>query len=139
MSDDPLARQLSRFTPDGTGLDRDALLFAAGKASARPVRWLALAAALAASQFVTLGLLLWSLQVPPTGDPLVAPAARLAVEPPQRPLTESHPPEPLALWTLSQRVFAGDGKLPAETYVDDPVPSEPPLRAFGALPAALVH
>ena len=44
---EPLAERLSRFTPDGSGLDRDALLFAAGRASARPNRrWVALAAAL---------------------------------------------------------------------------------------------
>jgi hypothetical protein len=59
MSDDPLIRQLSRFTPDGSGLDRDALLFAAGRAAARPSRrWQVLAGALAASQLVTLGLFL---------------------------------------------------------------------------------
>ena len=48
---EPLAERLSRFTPDGAGLDRDSLLFAAGRASARPSRrWQALAAALAASR-----------------------------------------------------------------------------------------
>ena len=43
--------RLSRFTPDGAGLDRDALLFAAGKASARPNRrWRILCSALATSR-----------------------------------------------------------------------------------------
>lgn len=49
---EPLAERLSRFTPDGGGLDRDALLFAAGRASARPgparFVWPALTAGLAA-------------------------------------------------------------------------------------------
>ena len=50
--------RLSRFTPDPGGLDRDALLYAAGRASARPSRaWPALAAALAVTQVLTLALL----------------------------------------------------------------------------------
>ncbi len=56
---EPLAERLSRFTPDAGKLDRDALLFAAGRASARPGRrWMALTGALAASQLLTL-LFLW--------------------------------------------------------------------------------
>jgi len=50
---------LSRFTPDGAKLDRDALLFAAGRASVRPQRgWAILAGALAGAQVLTL-VLLW--------------------------------------------------------------------------------
>ena len=49
MSEEFLER-LSRFKPDAGGLDRDALLFATGRASARPNRgWVALAALLAAT------------------------------------------------------------------------------------------
>ena len=38
---EPILERLNRFTPDAGGLDRDALLFAAGResAAARPVRW----------------------------------------------------------------------------------------------------
>ena len=39
---EPFLERLSRFTPDAGRLDRDALLFAAGRSSARPNRgWIA--------------------------------------------------------------------------------------------------
>ena len=38
MSDDPLIQRLTQLEPDGGELDRDALLFAAGRASVRPNR-----------------------------------------------------------------------------------------------------
>ena len=48
---EPFLERLSRFTPDAGGLDRDALLFAAGRGSARPNRgWMALATLLASTQ-----------------------------------------------------------------------------------------
>ena len=84
---EPLAERLSRFTPDAGALDRDALLFAAGRASARPGRrWKALAGALAASQLLTL-LALWP-HTPPTASP-VEPSPPVAVEPP--PLSPADP------------------------------------------------
>src|SRR5262245_32129911 len=56
---DPVTDRLSRFTPSATGLDRDAILFAAGRKSARASRlWPVAAGLLAASQIVTL-VLLW--------------------------------------------------------------------------------
>src|SRR5262245_37160929 len=56
---EPFLERLSRLTPDAGGLDRDALLYAAGCSSARPNRgWIALAGALAVSQVVSL-FLLW--------------------------------------------------------------------------------
>jgi hypothetical protein len=51
---DPIDR-LSQFTPDLGGFDRDALLFAAGKNSARPNRfWIVVAGILLVSQSITL-------------------------------------------------------------------------------------
>ena len=45
---EPILERLSRFTPDAGRLDRDALLFAAGRSSARPNRgWKTLATLLA--------------------------------------------------------------------------------------------
>jgi hypothetical protein len=59
MSESFLER-MSRFTPDAGGLDRDALLFAAGRGAARSNRvWKTLAAVLAGTQAMTLALL-WS-------------------------------------------------------------------------------
>ncbi len=56
--DQLLAAQLSRFTPDRGVLDRDALIFAAGRASAnKRRRWRVIAGTLAASQLLTLCIL----------------------------------------------------------------------------------
>ena len=52
--------RVSRFTPNASGLDRDALLLAAGRASARPNRALiALATVLTSTQVLSF-LFLWS-------------------------------------------------------------------------------
>src|SRR5438270_7884688 len=65
---EPIVERLSRFTPDAGGLDRDSLLYAAGRASARPNRpWIALAAVLAVAQPLSL-MLLWPHPVPPTAQ-----------------------------------------------------------------------
>ena len=56
---EPFLERLSKFTADAGGLNRDELLFAAGRSSARPNRlWKAMAAMLAASQALSLVLLL---------------------------------------------------------------------------------
>src|SRR5438477_4896996 len=87
---EPFVERLSRFTPDGAGLDRDALLFAAGRASARPNRrWQALAAALAVGQVLTLALL-WprppdAAPAPPAVAPTPAPAAQPPTAAPEKP------------------------------------------------------
>jgi hypothetical protein len=125
------AKQLSRFTPDSTGLDRDGLLFAAGRASARPHRgWLALCSALAASQLLTVTLL-WprpAVSPLPSGD---APA-----------VVKSQPPAPgsntPSLWDEAARVSAAEGGLPPAVAVDHLVAPDPPLHAFGPPPAGLL-
>jgi len=135
---DPVAETLSRFTPDASGLDRDALLFAAGRASVRPPRrWAVLAGALAASQLVTLALLLLqsARTVPPT-PPAPAPFVDKKSAPPDEP-----PPAgrgDASLWALREQSFATEGDLPprpAEPFA----PAEPPLRAFADPPAALLQ
>ena len=48
---EPFLERLSRFTPDAGGLNRDELLYAAGRRSARPNRgWMTVASLLAATQ-----------------------------------------------------------------------------------------
>jgi hypothetical protein len=127
-----ITERLKKFTPDGSGLDRDALLFAAGRASARPNRrWLALCAALAASQLVTLGLWCWPRpMVPPPGGtaPIIAKESKPAA-PPQEP----------ALWRLREQALATDGNLPTTAPVEHPVASEPTWHAFGTLPSSLLN
>ena len=84
---EPILERLSRFTPDAGGLDRDALLFAAGRSSARPNRgWMTLASLLAGTQALSL-VLLWPHSTPPAGGSTVlrrraCPAPSAALEPP---------------------------------------------------------
>jgi hypothetical protein len=125
---------LSKLTPDGAALDRDALLFAAGRASARPNRrWQAVAGTLAACQLLTLALL-WSRPVPP--DLPVAATTSTDTPATMRP---TEPPEPASLWELRAQAFASEGALPVPPPVDDLLAPDPPLRAFAALPAALLQ
>jgi hypothetical protein len=129
---EPLAERLSRFTPDGSGLDRDELLFAAGRASARPNRaWAALAGVLAAGQLLTLALL-WPRAAPPAVPPYVAPQPIQVVEAPSPPPAR----DPSVLWSLRQRLLDGAGGLPRPTPTAAMVPSGPPLRAFGPPPGS---
>jgi len=127
---EPIER-LSRFTPDAGGLDRDGLLFAAGRASARPNRrWHAVCATLAAMQLLTLGLAFW-----PRPD-MVQPD-RTA---PQVPLVEApHEAPARPLWQQRDEAIASDGNLPPPAPIEDLISSEPPLRAFGTLPVSLLN
>jgi hypothetical protein len=103
-----VTRDLSAFTP--AGLDRDAVLFAAGRAAARRWGgWKWLATGLAVTNAVTLGVLLWpkpAVEAPPAVE-VPVPAV---VEPvPTRPEPSSY----LALtWELDQSP-TGDPGSPA--------------------------
>jgi hypothetical protein len=124
MSDDQVISRLSRFTPS-PGLDREALLFEAGRASARPGgRWIALAGTLAASQLFILGFLLWPRALPPGSGPGPVLPSPVAVE------TAPLPPSPSQLWNLREQALESDGNLPPSPPVDQPVAAEPPLRVF---------
>ena len=58
LNPDPTSERLGRFTPDASALDRDAILFAAGKASVGSSRfWPCLTGLLGTSQAITLFLL----------------------------------------------------------------------------------
>ncbi len=130
---EPIER-LSRFTP-ASSIDRDALLFAAGRASARPNRrWHALCAALAMTQLLTLGLAFWPRPALPLPDhtPQIADVDPL-------PVHLDAPPSTPTLWRLGEQVLAAEGNLPASAPMENPVESEPPLHAFGPLPAALLN
>jgi hypothetical protein len=130
---EPIER-LSRFTP-ASSIDRDALLFAAGRAAARPNRrWHALCAALATTQLLMLGLVFWpraDVMQPDRSLPLVPVVKIVPRESPERP--------PPSLWQQRALAIASDGELPAAAPVANPMTSKRPLRAFGALPAALLN
>lgn len=136
---EPFIERLNRFTPDAGGLDRDALLFAAGRESARPNRaWIALATALALTQPLSL-LLLWPQPLPPAGP---------------QPVHVVYVPVPRAT-VASDMVDASDcpglwsarHNLLESAAVDNPMPvgdvkfvdSGPPLRAFGPPPASILN
>ena len=130
---EPLAERLSRFTPDGGGLDRDALLFAAGRASARPGRpWMALAGALAASQLLTL-LFLWPRT--PSAVPTVPPTLPVAVQPPPSP---SPAPADPGSWAANRRLLNEPDDLAPPPDSGSFVPDDPPLRA-SSVQAALIN
>lgn len=120
---EPLAEHLSRFTPDGSGFDRDSVLYAAGKAAARPNRgWIALAICQGLCQLLVLALL-WPVSPPP----------QLPVFAPPNPVIPSYSPpaptEPLARWRLQPGI---DEEPPPPRGSDDLIPEAPPLRAFAA-------
>ena len=126
--------RLSRFTPDAGGLDRDALLFAAGRNSVRPNRgWAAVASLLAATQALSL-ILLWPRPNPPA-SPGATSVANAPIPPrqldPSLPEPFPRPPHELS----ARRLLEPDLEArPAGeiTFVDQ----EPPLR--GRRPVARV-
>jgi hypothetical protein len=119
--------RLSRFTPNAPGLDRDAILFAAGRRSARGSwLWKAAAGVLAASQAVTL-VVLWpapaAIMTPVVPPAVVGPAAQ--PEPPP-------PSPPSDVWTAGSPpdVLLRSEPLAAIQFV----PSGPPLTARSTIP-----
>ena len=48
-------------------------------------------------------------------------------------------PEQPSLWRLRDQALSTEGNLPSPAPVEDLVPSDPPLHAFGAPPASLLN
>jgi len=112
MSED-VTRDLKAFTP--VVPDRDALLFAAGKAAARRwAGWKWVAATLLTSNAVTLGVLLWPTPAVPSSQPVVEPSPVVESSEPYHPDPSSY----IALqqgWDAPPRpaVAGGTPALPA--------------------------
>jgi hypothetical protein len=126
---EPLADRLKHFTPDGAVVDRDALLFACGRASVRPRRgWKALAAALAACQVLTL-VLLWPRPASPPGPALVV----------QVPEPVAPAPPDASGWATLNRLVAQSptGELPPAPASEPLVPDAPAPHVW-AVPPELV-
>lgn len=137
--DQRIAGQLSRFTPDRGALDRDALIFAAGRATANKHRgWKALAGALAASQLLTL-VMLWprAAAMAPSGRQIdVASLPGSAIESAPTAALEA---SPFQLSTLRQELSA-TRRDSVPPQVDGPMlPDVPPLRASSPIPPALLN
>ncbi len=131
--------RLSRFTPDAGGLDRDSLLYAAGRESARPNRpWIVLATALALTQPLSL-MLLWPHTVPPTSHVPIhvvyVPAPRATVA--SATLDAADCP---GVWSARHSLLESEPEdilvpVRAITFVE----SGPPLRAFGPPPPSILN
>jgi hypothetical protein len=123
---EPFIERLSRFHPDGSNLDRNALLYRAGQASARRNRlWPWAAALLAVSQLVVLGAL-WP-------RPARQVAALRSIPDFVDTSLPIRSPEPSELWVLSRQLLqspTGDFAPPVSVEMTD---ADSPLRA-SALP-----
>jgi hypothetical protein len=129
---EPLADRLMRFTPDGSALDRDALLFNAGRASVRPAYgWKLLAAALALCQIVTL-VVLWPRPAPTVPPPPLPAPAHVPSES-TAPLLSQEETEWLA---LTRRASVANA-LEQPVAQGPLVPDDPPLCA-AVLPGDLL-
>jgi hypothetical protein len=116
--------RLIAFTPDPGGLDRDAILFAAGRQSARGSQWWrALAGVLAVTQAVTL-FVLW-----PTPQSLVESVCTPPVVAPV-PAPDPPPPPSADVWTAGSPldVVHADRTHDTGEYVS----AGPPLTAWSA-------
>jgi len=130
MNEDPLARKLGRLTPDSSSLDRDTLLVRLGQASARRGRfWPMAAAALAASQAITLYLLLTQRPEPAPRDGEFA-APRLQIVPQRVPGPDASPNDP-QLWSYRKVMQSGNLEdLPTEKGLDYSPAPEKVLTAY---------
>jgi hypothetical protein len=134
---EPLLETLSRFTPDAGTLDRDALIFAAARASVRPSRGLKIVACLLAGTQALSLVFLWPKSNHPGGDVSVNVAAAPVTSPALEPRPGAPPANNSGVWSARQRLERRDLEdRPAETLTL--IDSEPPLRAFGPAPASLL-
>jgi hypothetical protein len=129
---EPFLERLSRFTPDAGRLDRDALLFAAGRGSVRPNRgWVTLATLLASTQLLSL-VLLWPRPTPPAGQLTVAEATAPLDARTSEALTRP------GVWSARQRLLESKtDNVPDDTVTL--IDSGPPLKVFGPLPPSLLN
>ena len=97
MSNDPLERQLRALTPTGPDLDRDALLYRMGRASApRPTLWMWQLTSAVALLFALGIALAWWQQ--PTPAPLVVERIIVREVPVEVPVVVPSPGDILSLW-----------------------------------------
>lgn len=117
--------RLNQFTPNAAGLDRDAILFAAGQRAVRGSWvWKAAACMLAITQVATL-IALWPRETPLAGPATSVPQMAPAIMPVS---PESSPPPDV--WTIHS---SPDVVLdPPKSSLAEFAPSGPPLTAWAA-------
>jgi hypothetical protein len=119
LNRDPLIDKLTRLTPASAGIDREAILFAAGRSSApKASQWKIAASLLAISQIVTLGLWL-TIGRSPQSTPSPAPFSerRYPGE------FESSPTQPVAIASADScgemlRQWEKSGSLPSPSAAE---------------------
>jgi hypothetical protein len=135
---EPFLERLSRLTPDAGRLERDALLFAAGRRSVRPNRgWVALAMALASTQALSLALF-WLHPMPPAGH-LTEPNASAPAVPAPSERATAQAPDSGGLWSVRHSLREAETEEPASASTATLIISEPPLRAFGPPPTSILN
>jgi hypothetical protein len=134
---EPYLERLSKFTPDAGKLDRDAMLFAAGRASARPNRrWVTLTALLAGTQALSLTLL-WPHPALLVG-PMPVQVASVAT-------TATAQESALAEALANPRIWTARHSLDESNLLERPddtvtlIENEPPLRVLGQLPESILN
>jgi hypothetical protein len=140
---EPIFERLSRFTPDTGRLDRDSLLYEAGRKSARPNRvWTLSTSLLALTQVVSL-VVLWPGMLPPAGERILAvngtppravdPGVTVAQSPSD--FNDSH-----SLWAARRHFQESElDDQPASADAGAFIESEPPLRAFAPPAVSLLN
>lgn len=137
MTPDPCIDKLARFTPNPAALDRDALLFNAGRTSVKSSRvWPILTVVLGMSQVMTL-IFFWQ-ESAPIMQP-VSPGTTPAYMLPASEVSPVLPASPIdpSLWTLQHRWLDQTEIPPVPPAAENTVDSPPPLTVF-SIPQALV-
>jgi hypothetical protein len=129
LSRDPLVQKLSRFTPASSTVDRDAMLFAAGKASRSGAgKWKVVASVLALTQ--TALLVLW-FAGPRLDSSQMESRSTVADQPTEHPIlrvsSDNQAPSAESYGSL-MRHLDRDG-LPMPELVADTMPAQPVLSA----------
>lgn len=122
MSEDVI-HKLTRFSPMATDLDRDVLLFRAGRASAPSARWWRIAVGiLVATQVGTVALWLgFTRPAPPIAAPVQIPAVEA--------LDETVEPPPRNSYLILSRIDPDDPAFPGLADDLGPAIPRPPLTA----------
>ncbi|HJZ56376.1 MAG TPA: hypothetical protein VKE74_15535 [Gemmataceae bacterium] len=137
LTPDPVFDRLARFTPDDSALDAAAILFRAGKASARtPRRWKLAVTGLLSTNIAVVGLLIFGKR---TSEPTPAPepvAVPLIVPVPVEVSSPAPSPGPSgspSLWSVGALMGTTDpDQLPKPEPVINLAPADTPLTPLAA-------
>jgi hypothetical protein len=130
---------MTKFTPDAGRLERDSLLFAAGRASARPNRtWITLAAMLASTQVLSLALWLPGIFSGRDAGALAGNSPNLVSPSASSPSADL--PDGASFWAARQSLQKSDLlDRPPSAETGTFIESEPPLHAFAPVPPSILN